>query len=120
MTKPRLTDRLLYTLGGLTLLSVVAAFLVSLHSFGTGLERHDIAVVLLGLPGCAVLPLIPDILLARYSSLFDLVVLPWMINCALALTLYFAVRPFAVEERSAKKSPAGPTAELKAPHKPTL
>lgn len=117
MTRTRLTDLLLYTLGGLTLLSVIAAFLVSLHSFGTGVERHDIAVVLLGLPGCALLPLIPDALLAHYSSLFDLVVLPWTINCALVLTLYFAVRSFAVEDRVVERGSRTLPPERTAPHK---
>ena len=95
MTKSRLTDLLLYLLALFALLSFSAALLIVFQGFRGGYGRHDIAIVLLGLPGSALLPLIPDILLAQHTSLFNVVALPWGINCILTLTVYFAVRPFA-------------------------
>ncbi len=95
MTRARLTDLLLYVLALFALLSFSAALLIVFQGFRGGYGRHDVAVVLLGLPGSAVLPLIPDILLVRHTSFFNVVALPWVINSVLTLTIYFAVRPFA-------------------------
>ncbi len=94
MNRARLTDRLLYTLVLLTLLSLAAALLLIFHSFGGGHGRYDLAIFLLGLPSSLILPLIPEVLLANHSDFFNVVALPWLLNSILALTLYFAARPF--------------------------
>ena len=95
MTRARLTDYLLYTLSGLALFSFGAAMLLAHHSFGGGHGHYDLLVTLLGLPCSILLPFIPDILLARHSDLFNIVALPWLLNSALAVTLYVAARPAA-------------------------
>ncbi len=93
MTRARLTDYLLYTLSALALFSFSAALLLAHRSFGGGHGHYDLLVTLLGLPASILLPFIPDILLARHSDLFNVVALPWLLNSALALTLYMAARP---------------------------